>query len=842
MHRRIVVALAVFAATVKCSPAGEYCGQEICTKEQRCSVEKKCVTDGKPTLTIETPVDMQAVTGDTVEVKGVGRDDDTPPGVDVSTDQSNWIPTKLDGNGAFVLQMPVPKIDGSTVALVSRVRDSKLQEVKVTRVLQVDNVPPNCRITSPANGGTTNSTGTLNITLEASDGSLSLANPRLSLDGAVTFFTPAGDNGVYSHAWPLPIENGGLHELVFRIDDGSGHTCETRSSLLVDNVKPTVSFGMPAPGTLLGVPFFTAGGKVGGLAADGARLLKSVTLDFADGAGQRPATIVGNTWSVGVPTPAGDDYKTHLATVVATDLADNTASATLSVIVDVKAPALAITNPAPAAKLNISNFPSGNNAPLTWTLTDGDPTLNLVLVTADGGTVSPPVLPTSPTDNPKTYSPLLRANDRAGNVSTATVTFTVDRVAPTVTAYVPANNARMHTGIVTADFSEVMIGGAGISLQPQVAGAWTTPQHFEIPGLAKDQVYAATTGMTTDLHGNYVIPINFRFHTETMVPASGSVIGSIYNQVLDAQADAEGVVNVLGVNFANNSVDWIQLNPVTAVATVVDTYPNTAVGNLAVTRTIQADLSSRRIAGVWFNSGGGDTVRYNINGGAYTTVAGAQAFIPTPAFVGEGTGLGEVGFIVGGAYQRQGRANLATSMTTGVDAIVVTDTRWELARFTAGGTESQSFGCPSACSLTALKALGGAGVGLPNTAGSKSCSIHGYLNGANEMTTLFRFQPGCGGTNPCAPDINEANNFDDVVADPATDGTFYGYNALGGGLFQVKKRVLAANNCAGAITNVGLPLDLGTAIIGIPRIVVVRGQPLLVYADSQQHLLKLIGP
>lgn len=144
--------------------------------------------------------------------------------------------------------------------------------------------------------------------------------------------------------------------------------------------------------------------------------------------------------------------------------------------------------------------------------------------------------------------------------------------------------------------------------------------------------------------------------------------------------------------------------------------------------------------------------------------------------------------------------------------------------------------------MTPPLGLGGSSLaGLPNAAASRSCSIHGYLNGANDVTTLFRYQPGCGGsTNPCASPINEANNFDQVIADPATDGTFYGFNETSPGVYQLKKRVLSAANCSGAITNVGSPLSLGVVLFQ-PRIVVLRGQVGLVYADSA-HLLKFITP
>ena len=530
--------------------------------------------------------------------------------------------------------------------------------------------------------------------------------------------------------------------------------------------------------------------------------------------------------------------------MVATDLSDNTATATLSVIVDVKPPVLTITNPAPNAKLNVQNFLTTGNAPLTWTLTDGDPQLVLGLVQTDGGFVVPPVLPTAATDNPKTYSPLLRASDRAGNISTASVTFTVDRVLPTVTTSTPANDTRMFVGDVTADFSEPMTFGVGLALNPNVVGTWPTPSRFVVTGLAKDTVYSVTTGMTvTDLHGNPVVPINYRFHTETMVPTVGALLGNGYREVYDATTDSEGALNVLAYALTTGNIDWLQFNTKTGNGAIIDSFPTgafIAMGNLVAARSIQTDLSSRRLAGVWFFNGG-DSVRYNINSGAVTTIAGGQAFIPTPPLPNEGTGLAEFGTIAGGLYKRTGRSDLSLGLPD-VDRISVTDTRWELVRHVAGGTSSASFGCQTSCGSTPVKTLGGAGSGTPNSAASKSCSIHGYLNGTTEMTTLFRYQPGCGGTgNPCAPDISEMGNFDKVVADPAVDGTFYGYNYnSSNNTYQIKKRVLSATNCSGAITNVGLPISLGT-VQGQPAIVVIRGSVGLIFADSG-YLLKFVGP
>ena len=80
-----------------------------------------------------------------------------------------------------------------------------------------------------------------------------------------------------------------------------------------------------------------------------------------------------------------------------------------------------------------------------------------------------------------------------------------------------------------------------------------------------------------------------------------------------------------------------------------------------------------------------------------------------------------------------------------------------------------------------------------------------------------------------------------MVADPAADGTFYGYNyqAIGNN-YQIKKRVLSPTDCSGGVSNVGAPITLG-ALMGQPRIVVIRGVVGLLYAD-QTYLLKFVSP
>jgi hypothetical protein len=837
MRMRIGLAFGLVAAMVRCGPAPVKCGDAVCTPEQRCTSEKTCVTDFPPQLTLEAPLDGAMLTTQTVLIKGTAKDDDLGLVVSASSDDTHWAPVVVAADGSFSLELKLPHLDAEMGKATVRARDAKGHELQLSRSLKVDNSPPVCALTAPLDGASITTTGSVTLTMTASDGSQVLSNPKVSVDGT-SFVAPTGKDGNYSFNWVTTSENGVVHPLVFRIEDVNGFVCEATAMVTVDNVKPTVAFSTPLAASLLGPSFFASGGLMGGTARDGMRALKSVTLDFADGAGPRVATTAGVAWSVNLPAPANEDYQPHTAVVVVTDLAGNTATASMMVTVDVQPPQLAITSPNQNAKLNAANFPSGNNAPLSWTLSDGDSQLTIGLLQPDGGLTSPPAIPTSPTDNPRSYTATLQAKDRAGNSSTAAVSFSVDRVAPTLTASAPANNTRMFAGTAWADFSEPMTGGNGLNLNPNVGGSWPTSQHYDVGPLAKDTVYSVTSGTLTDLHGNPLAPSNFRFHTETWVPPSGAQLLTGHDVVYEATADIEGVINVLA--RAGGSVDWIQFSPADGSSKVIDTFSTGSVGMLVSARTVAADLSSRRVAGVTFNTGGGNQVRYSINGGAPVTMAG-DALIPTQAFAAEGSGLAELGVISGGFYQRVGRANLALGLSS-IEAVRFSDTRWEVIHQTGGGTQSQSFGCSaSSCTLSGVKTLGGGSVGTANAAISKSCSVHGYQSAGTELTTLFRWQPTCGSTvDPCAIDTTENDNFDQVIVDPTADGTFYGYNINASGGYQFKKRSLSATTCGGAVSDYGAPVTLGS-IFGTPALIAIRGAPGFIYPSGGANL-RYISP
>ncbi len=808
----------------------------MCTSEQRCSPSSICVTDTPPTLTLEGPVEAMEIGTVTADVRGAAKDDADGLKVEVSVNSEPWTIVPLNADGAFAVKVTLPHSDGVAATVNLRATDSKGRQAKIVRNVKVDNVSPVCAISSPLNLSTINELGTVVVTMTASDGSLKLLNPRISTDGALTFVAPMGDSSNYTFGWGVQASNGGNHVLVFRVDDGAGHTCEATSLVTVDNVKPTVSFNGPDAGSLLGPAFFAAGGVLSGTVSDGPRMLKSVVLDFADG-GSRAAVVQGNQWSISIAAPAGDDFKAETATVVATDLGDNVARATLGLTVDVVAPVIAVTSPAANAKLNAASFGAGNNVPLAWTLTDGDSQLSIGIALPDGGVQSSTVVTTSPTDNPKAYQPTLVATDRAGNSGTATVAFTVDRVAPTMVSSVPANNTRMHVGAISADFSEPMMG-TGLTLVPAAAGVWTTPQKWTVPVVAKDSVYVASTGAVTDLHGNPVVPSSFRLHTETWVPVTGATLATGYSQVVWAVTDQEGVISMVAQDSATTS-RWLELSSSSGAISAAP--PFSYISKLLVGwRTVKADLSSWRIRGMTQIPPLPSTSFVVYRTGPLASLATqASALIPSPAFEAEGIGLAEFGFIRNGNYERGGRAAVPVALSN-IDAIHLSGKRWEIVQYPSTGIKSQTFGClqpflgqPSVCEMRGEVVLpGGAPAAPPASAISSGCSVQ-QINDAAPVTTLIGWHDDSCGRN-CFADSATPGFARQIVADPASEGNFF--SVEGTGPYQVRKLALSAT-CTGTWVNVGAALTLATA----PRLVVIRGNPGLIYADASGDV-KFVTP
>jgi len=327
-----------------------------------------------PVLTVVTPSATTPVGGATVELAGTltfsaGREV-TSSSIEYATGQTQ--PLMITGT-AWRVTIPLPQgIEGTRSFTITTI-DASTQSTTTTVQLTVDTLAPRLTLTSPmmsvAVGSTAMLSGTVNdaspvpsLTVDVGAGPVTASITGTTWSAMVTF--PSGIDRVNRPA-------------TISATDAATNVGSITPQLLVDTQGPAVSFMSPAASERLGVPRTQT---VTGSVTDGAGL-GAVTLNCADGAGPRMATVSGATWTVSWPLPTADNVSST-CTLAATDSLGNSAMATRAFFVDTVAPVVAITSPTANAILGGAT----TTVAVTATVTDGSNALGLVMLGFDGMT------------------------------------------------------------------------------------------------------------------------------------------------------------------------------------------------------------------------------------------------------------------------------------------------------------------------------------------------------------------------------------------------------------------------------------------------------------------------
>ena len=852
----LFAALALAAAGCHPNTAEISCGKTLCAANQRCEPrELICVLDEPPTLVIDAPAPNALVAGNTLILRGSVHDDANANTLELSTDEGHsWFKVPLTGN-RFDARVALPVMDSQPFALSLRAHDSHQQGTTAQVTVTVDNVAPQVTLTAPSIGAKLNSAwfaGVGAVSGMAVDGSGELS---------VTVDVGAGAqklsaNGAFSQAWASPAgEDSVAHILRITAVDLAGNQTVVEQAVSVDVVPPTVGFLTPAANALLGTPFFLGGGLIQGTVSAGA----SVSATF--GGSAQSATMAGKQWSIAYPAPSGIDFQPQVIEVLATDDAGNQTRARQLVTVDVVPPVIAFAAPAPGAKLNAAAFSTGDDVAVSWVMSDGDPQG----VVRNGATVvaaSPLKVTTSPTDNPKSYSVTLTAEDRAGNTATASLSFAVDRVRPTVTSRRPADGSRNNPPFASLDFSEAVTGADGLTLSPAVTGGtWTTPTHFEIPALPSDAVFAATVAPLIDGFGNpAVVPADTHFHTAPLMLASGA---TVENDVwrFKAAVDRDGVLSVFSTSQTSPAgYRWVRVNPKTGLVedNRMPWQPTlgSAFSELDVYAwsEVNADLSARRVSGAMTLHPGGITERRvwtRFDDATANNDLGMIGLIPTPPFAVEGP-LGEVGELkfvspTAAGYLRTGMAAPLDVGIAAPTAIGYGTRRWELVEVRNQTFKRRSYGCsvrvigqPPSCQFTPVMQWSDvASTDNTSYAMSDACSVSIYdTNTGSRMTRVEPHAPGCLQYCPVGwSDSHPLGTELRVAVDRRETNSFIGAERVATGV-QLKR--LALNPaCAGAWSDVGTPVAVPAGAAFEPAS--LGGKPGLLFVDTG-NVLKVVLP
>ena len=266
------------------------------------------------------------------------------------------------------------------------------------------------------------------------------SNPR------VTFACADATSGIASCTAAATIGSETAEETVIGTAiDNARNTATAPVTVKFDRTPPSIAVTSHANGSRV----FASPVAVSGTVADALSGLASVTCNGV------PATVNGDGFSCGVPTTPG----TNSVNVLATDIAGNTSTSSLSLIFT-RAPIVTITSPANLSYLNIS--------PTTVTGTVDDPTATITVNSVQAAVVNGSFSLALPlAEGPNTITASAAA---AGAVGTASIAVTLDTTPPRVTITSPPNQfVTTEAAIsVAGNINDIVVGTVN-SQQAQVS-------------------------------------------------------------------------------------------------------------------------------------------------------------------------------------------------------------------------------------------------------------------------------------------------------------------------------------------------------------------------------------
>ncbi|MEA2462924.1 MAG: hypothetical protein QOJ98_671, partial [Acidobacteriota bacterium] len=246
---------------------------------------------------------------------------------------------------------------------------------------------------------------------------------------------PVSAAGAFAYDATLAAE--GANAFVLTATDAAGNIATENATVIRDTTKPALEVASPTEALVIAnLPVV-----VRGTASDATAL--EITVDGT------AATITGEAWE------ASFDELTegaHAFTVVATDAAGNTTTVTRNVTLDLAAPAVTITTPAPGT------FTNQASVTISGTVTD----LTLRTVTAGGvaGTFTSGTggvydytienVPLEEGDN----AIVVLATDAGSRTGQAALTITRDATPPVITLTAPSQLTRKREGSATASVTD----------------------------------------------------------------------------------------------------------------------------------------------------------------------------------------------------------------------------------------------------------------------------------------------------------------------------------------------------------------------------------------------------
>ena len=494
-----------------------------------------------------------------IAIYAIGGGGSISPGTAQTVDYGGSQSFTITANtGCYITDVVVGSTDlGPQISPYTYTFSNVQADTTISASFAIDTTPPSVSITSPSAGYV--NVATVPVSGTASDSDSGIASVVWQVDSTAGTWTAA--SGTTSWSFTTGTLSQGVHTIYVKATDGAGNTYTTYVVVTVDTVAPVVTITAPLDGGI----YNTAGVPAGAFSVVD-------TLSY---------TVVQSGW---VSSPDG----IYTYTVTATDAAGNVGSASVTYTIDNVKPVVTISAPLNGGYYNTADVPVG-----AYSVVD---TLSYTVV--QSGWVSSP-------DGIYTYT--VTATDAAGNVGSASVTYTIDNVKPVVTISAPLNGGYYNT-------ADVPVGAYSVVdtlSYTVVQSGWVS---------SPDGIYTYTV-TATDAAGNvgsasvtYTID-----NVKPVVTISAPLNGGYYNTA-DVPVGAYSVVDTLSYTVVQSG--WVSSPDGIYTYTVTATDAAGNVGSASVTYTID---NVKPVV----------TISAPLNGGYYNTAdvpVGAYSVVDTLSY------------------------------------------------------------------------------------------------------------------------------------------------------------------------------------------------------------------
>ncbi len=400
-----------------------------------------------PTISVTAPALNSSLSTATVAFSGVANDG-ARAAMAVTLDFADGVGPRMAAlNGSqWAVSVPTNATEDFVAhQVIVRATDTVGNSTSLTWPVRVDRVAPSLLVPQPTEGQRFNaqafsSGDDVTAIVQSSDGDPFLVT-EYRLGTAAFAALTGGQIPVTTSVMDDDVE----YVATVRARDSANNVSTVIRRFRVDRRAPALTITSPASNAALNAAAIVFTGTTDAAAP-------TLTLDFADGTGPRAVTPSGGAWSLSVPTVNTEDFVLHAVVARAVDAAGNVTTVNLPVRVDRVAPRLTLPTPTEGQVFNASAFSTSSTVSLTTNTVDGDSTTVTEVETSPG--VFSPVsagavqVATQPTDNDVAYSRTVRARDAAGNTTSVTRTFRVDRVVPTIAFTNPSAGASLNTSTI----------------------------------------------------------------------------------------------------------------------------------------------------------------------------------------------------------------------------------------------------------------------------------------------------------------------------------------------------------------------------------------------------------